>query len=177
MIFLWIFIWGDAENIPENKTISELMFQWEICLSLCAIADEQAMWAITIAWTMASQNVGREDSTAWGTREAEPVSVGKEWLLARGKKMMVCLGLGREETPSSHRIQEFRSRSRYPPSCMHSDQCFKQQGAMGFSEWDHQEILRYLLILCHLTTVHSVWPLSCFLFKFIVKHSVKVLVF
>lgn len=103
MIFLWIFIWGDAENIPENKTISELMFQWEICLSLCAIADEQAMWAITIAWSMASQNVGREDSTAWGTREAEPVSVGRVWLLARGKKMMVCLGLGREETPSSHR--------------------------------------------------------------------------
>ena len=175
MVFLWIFIWDDAENILENKTISELMFQWEICLSLCAIAGEQAMWAITIAWSMASQNVGREDSTAWGTRETEPVSVGRMWLLAHGKKMMVSLGLGREETPSSHReprVQKWEQVS----SILHALRPMLQAtGGNGFFRM-RPPGNHYLLILCHLSTLYSVWPFSRFLFKFTVKHSVKALV-
>lgn len=69
------FIQDDAENIMVNEIVSELMFPWErsVCSSPCAVGGERALWAITTPWPMASQNMGREDSTAQGTRETAPV--------------------------------------------------------------------------------------------------------
>lgn len=103
------------------------------------------------------------------------MSVGRVWLLAHGKKMMVCLGLGREETPSSHRELRVQKREQVS-SVVHTFRPVLQAtGGNGFFR-RRPPRNHYLLILCHLSTLHSVWPFSRFLFKFTVKHSVKALV-
>lgn len=133
----------------------------DLCLLLCATGGEQTMWAITTARSMASQNIGREDSTARGTRDR--ASVGREYLLAHGEQMM---GLGRVETPSSHREPRVQYRKQVS-FIFHAllDKCVKQWWAIGFSQWDHQGILHMYYVVCPL----------CIRFGHFMLFSVKVL--
>lgn len=148
---------GEQNNLRSRVPVGTIC----VYLLLCATGGEQAMWAITTARSMASQNVGREDSTARGTRDR--ASVGREYLLAHGEQMM---GLGRVETPSSHREPRVQYRKQVS-SIFHAllDKCVKQQWAIGFSEWDHQGILHIYYVVCPL----------CIRFGHFMLFSVKVL--
>lgn len=77
MVPLAMFIQDDAENIMKNKTVPGLKFQGKRSLFLTGVnGDEQVMWAITTAWSVASQ---------------ETVSVCRKWLLPHGEQMMIQL--------------------------------------------------------------------------------------